>query len=108
MAEKYQYPPGTVYTGIKAGAQLVGVASTPIIGRNLNRLTLTIANDGATDVYLAKGETGALLNAGLPLRAMVGVYQCGRGVDDKYCGAICAISSAPCNVTFTEDNTPED
>lgn len=105
--EKYQYPPGNDFAADAGRAVTVGVVSTIVCAKNPQRGVLTICVDGATDVYMKRGP-GAVLNSGMPLRATVGVFSCGRMVaDDKYTGEIYAISSAPCVVTVSEVNVPD-
>lgn len=103
---KYIYPPGSGEATDSGSSATAGAASIILKGRNDLRGLLLIVNDGVNTVYLAKGNV-AFANSGIALLPN-GAYSCGRmDANDKYCGAISAISpGGAVNVIMTEQNVP--
>lgn len=68
----------------------VGVVSVALVSQNNSRRSLTIQNLGAAPIYLAYGQA-ALVATGIQIPSN-GIY-----IEDRYLGAVNAISSAAGN-----------
>lgn len=89
--------------GVINRAQQAGVATTLLVQSRSERKRITFINDGATIVYLAKGENAAL-NSGIRLNANGGslVDEC-DAMGYMYVGPWSGISSVACNVCIVEE-----
>ncbi len=77
----------------------VGLASTPVLAANPSRADADFVNDGATVIYLARGNA-AVLGSGIRLNPRGGSYHI--GTNNLFLGEIYGISTDECNLTVSE------
>lgn len=91
------------FGGAWHGGITVGVTSTPIIQGYNYRRKLTLINDGANVIYIAKGAP-AVLNEGIRLNANGGSYEeTPDNLGYIYRGPINGIAAANTNICFCEE-----
>lgn len=89
--------------GVINRGQQAGVTTTLLVQPRAERKRVTFINDGATIVYLAKGEHAAL-NSGIRLNANGGsIVDESDPLGYMYVGPWSGISSVACNVCIVEE-----